>query len=102
MKAERLIFANPARGVRVSRRNPSVPAPLPAHLVTAAAAAAKDRSRAAGRGRAGRRHALLPGQIRHLRLDQVDLPGRRLDPGGLDRPLDEVTADAITQLSRLP
>jgi hypothetical protein len=41
-------------------------------------------------------HALLPGQIRRLRLDQVDLPGRRLDPGGLDRPLDEVTADAVT------
>ena len=40
-------------------------------------------------------HALLPGQIRHLRLDQVDLPGRRLDPGGLDRPLDEFTATAI-------
>jgi hypothetical protein len=40
-------------------------------------------------------HALLPGQIRHLRLDQVDLPGRRLGPGGLDRPLDEFTATAI-------
>jgi hypothetical protein len=40
-------------------------------------------------------HALLPGQIRHLRTDQIDLPGRRLDPGGLDRPLDEFTADAI-------
>jgi hypothetical protein len=40
-------------------------------------------------------HALLPGQIRHLRLDQVGLPGRRLDPGGLDRPLDEFTAGAV-------
>jgi hypothetical protein len=40
-------------------------------------------------------HALLPGQIRHLRADQVDLPGLRLDPDGLDRPLDEFTADAI-------
>jgi DNA replication protein DnaC len=40
-------------------------------------------------------HALLPGQIRHLRLDQVDLPGRRLDPGGLDHPLDEFTVTAI-------
>ena len=28
-------------------------------------------------------------------LDQVDLPGLRLDPGGLDRPLDEFTAAAI-------
>ena len=96
LKAERLIFANPVRGVRVSKRNPSVPAPLPAHLVTAAAAAARnDPALRVAVALAGV-HALLPGQIRHLRLDQVDLPGRRLDPGGLDRPLDEVTAAAIT------
>jgi hypothetical protein len=96
LKAERLIFANPVRGVRVSRRNPSVPAPLPARLVTEAAAAARnDPALRVAVALAGV-HALLPGQIRHLRLDQVDLPGRRLDPGGLDRPLDEVTATAIT------
>ena len=96
LKAERLIFANPVRGVRVSRRNPSVPAPLPARLVTEAAAAARnDPALWVAVALAGV-HALLPGQIRHLRLDQVDLPGRRLDPGGLDRPLDEVTATAIT------
>ena len=96
LKAERLIFASPVRGVRVSRRNPSVPAPLPARLVTAAAAAARnDPALRVAVALAGV-HALLPGQIRHLRLDQVDLPGRRLDPGGLDRPLDEVTATAIT------
>ena len=96
MKAERLIFANPARGVHVSRRNPSVPAPLPARLVTAAAAAAKDDPALRVAIALADVHALLPGQIRNLRLDQLDLPGRRLDPGGLDRPLDEVTADAIT------
>ncbi len=96
LKAERLIFASPVRGVRVSRRNPSVPAPLPAHLVTAAAAAARnDPALWVAVALAGV-HALLPGQIRTLRLDQVDLPGRRLDPGGLDRPLDDVTATAIT------
>jgi len=96
LKVERLIFANPVRGVRVSRRNPSVPAPLPAHLVTAAAAAAKDNPALRVAVALAGVHALLPGQIRHLRLDQVDLPDRRLDPGGLDRPLDEVTAAAIT------
>jgi hypothetical protein len=53
LKAERLIFANPARGVRVSRRNPSVPAPLPAHLLTDRRGC-EGRSRAAGSGRAGR------------------------------------------------
>jgi hypothetical protein len=40
-------------------------------------------------------HALLPGRIRHLRLDQVDLARQRPGPGGLDRSLDEFTASAI-------
>ena len=96
LKAERLIFANPVRGVRVSRRNPSVPAPLPARLVTEAAAAARNDPALRVAVTLAGVHALLPGQIRHLRLDQADLPGRRLGPGGLDRPLDEVTATAIT------
>ncbi len=95
LKAERLIFANPVRGVRVSRRNPSVPAPLPAHLLTAAAAAARDDPALGAVVALAGVHALLPGQIRHLRLDQIDLSGRRLDPGGLERPLDEFTATAI-------
>ena len=95
LKAERLIFANPARGIRVSRRNPSVPTPLPGHLLTTTAEAAdNDPALRVVVALAGV-HALLPGQIRHLRLDQADLPGRRLDPGGLDRPLDEFTAAAI-------
>ena len=96
MKAERLIFANPARGIRVGRRNPSVPAPLPSHLLTAVAAVAKDNPALRVAVALAGVHALLPGQIRHLRLDQADLPGRRLDPGGLDRPLDEFTANAIS------
>ncbi len=45
-------------------------------------------------------HALLPGQIRHLRLDQVDLASRRLDPGGLNRPLDEFTASRYLLVTR--
>jgi hypothetical protein len=95
LKAERLIFVNPVRGVRVARRSPSVPAPLPAHLVTATAAAAKsDPALHVVVALAGV-HALLPGRIRHLRMDQVDLPGQRLDPGGLNRPLDEFTAGAV-------
>lgn len=95
LKSERLIFADPARRVHVGRRNPSVPVPLPAHQVTAIAeAAVRDPVLRAVVALAGV-HALLPVQIRHLRTDQVDLPGLRLDPAGLDRPLDEFTADAI-------
>jgi len=44
LKAERLIFANPARGVRIGRRNPSVPAPLPSHALSVTATAARDRA----------------------------------------------------------
>lgn len=95
LKAERLIFANPVRGVRVGRRNPAVPAPLPSHLLTTVATAAKDDPALRVAVALAGVHALLPGQIRHLRLDQADLPGRRLDPAGLDRPLDEFTASAI-------
>jgi hypothetical protein len=95
LKAERLIFANPARGVRVGRRNPSVPAPLPPHLITATMAAARDDPALRVTVALAGVHALLPGQIRHLRMDQIDLAGRRLDPGGLDRPLDEFTVGAI-------
>ena len=95
LKAERLIFANPTRGIRVGRRNPSVPAPLPPHLITATAAAARDDPALRVVVALAGVHALLPGQIRHLRMDQIDLSGRRLDPGGLDRPLDEFTASAI-------
>jgi len=95
LKAERLIFANPTRGIHISRHNPSVPAPLPSHLFTATAAAAcGDPALRLAVALAGV-HALLPGQIRHLCLDQVDLASRRLDPSGLDRPLDEFTASAI-------
>lgn len=95
MKAERLIFANPVRGIRVGRRNPSVPVPLPAHLLTATAEAAGDEPALRAVVALAGVHALLPGQIRHLRTSQIDLPARRLDPGGLDRSLDEFTAGAI-------
>ena len=95
LKSERLIFTNPARGIRVGRRNPSVPVPLPAHLLTATAEAAGDDPALRAVVALAGVHALLPGQIRHLRTDQVDLPGLRLDPGGLNRPLDEFTAAAI-------
>ena len=96
LKAERLIFANPARGIRVSRRNPSVPAPLPVTGHRRGRRRSPRQSRAAGGGALAGVHALLPGQIRHLRLDQAGLAGRRLDPGGLDRPLDDFTATAIS------
>lgn len=41
-------------------------------------------------------HALAAHQIRMLLLDQVDLAGCRLNPENLNRPLNEYTAEAIT------
>ncbi|MGW1869981.1 hypothetical protein ACWCPS_31085 [Streptomyces mauvecolor] len=41
-------------------------------------------------------HALAAHQTRTLLLGQVDLAGYRLDPANLNHPLDEYTADAIT------
>ena len=58
-----------------------MPAPLPAHLITAAAAAAKDDPALRVAIALAGVHALLPGQIRNLRLDQVDLPGLAARPG---------------------
>jgi len=95
LRAERLIFANPTRGIRIGRRNPSVPALLPPHLITATAAAARNDPALLVTVALAGVHALLPGQIRHLRMDQIDLSCRRLDLGGLDRPLDEFTASTI-------
>ncbi len=95
LKSERLIFANPARGICIGRRNPSVPAPMPARLLAVTAAAAKENPALRVVIALSGVHALLPGQIRNLRLDQVDLADWRLDSGGLDRPLDEFTVSAI-------
>jgi hypothetical protein len=95
LKAERLIFVNPTRGIRVGRRNPSVPTPPSSHLLAATSAAAKENPALRVVIALAGVHALLPSQIRHLRLDQVNLPGRRIEPGGPDRPLDEFTASAV-------
>jgi phage gp36-like protein len=40
-------------------------------------------------------HALPARQIRAMLLEKVDLAGRRLDPEGLNRPLDDCTTEAI-------
>jgi hypothetical protein len=96
LKTERLIFADPARGIRSGRNNSSIP--IPARAPDLAAVSGAIRANPALRvvvALTGM-HALQPGAVRRLRLNQVDLPDRRLDPGGLSRPLDEFTAAAVT------
>ncbi|CAM5613387.1 hypothetical protein SGLAM104S_02785 [Streptomyces glaucescens] len=96
LKKERLVFANPMRGVRTSGNHVSVPIPLTSQKVDAVATAAEqDPALRVVVALAGV-HALPARRIRALQLDQVDRPGRRLDPADSNRPLDDYTAEAIT------
>jgi hypothetical protein len=91
-----LIFANPMRGIRGGKLATTIPASLSAEEVGAVAhAALQDPALRVVVALSGI-HALPSYQIRTMLQEQVDLAGRRLDPEGLDRPLDEYTAEAVT------
>ncbi|MGW2032213.1 hypothetical protein [Streptomyces sp. NPDC001811] len=95
LKAERLIFSNPMRGIKGGRIPTAIPASLTTDEMEAVAQAAlQDPALRVVVALSGV-HALPALQIRTL-LDQVDLAECRLDPESLNRPLDEYTAKAIT------
>lgn len=95
LKAERLIFANPMRGIKGGQPAIKIPVSLTADEVESVALAAlQDPALRVVVALSGI-HALPARQIRSMLVEQVDLPGRRLDPEGLDRPLDDYTAEAI-------
>jgi hypothetical protein len=97
LKVQRLIFANPARRVRASGKNPSTP-----HRAGQPDPVRHRRSRQA---RPSLQvvvalvgvHALHPHEVRRLMLDQIDLPNLRLDPNGNRRALASFTAAALTE-----
>ncbi|MFJ4519290.1 hypothetical protein [Streptomyces sp. NPDC088816] len=96
LKAERLIFSNPMRGIKGGGLTTTIPASLTTEEVEAVAQAAlQDPALRVVVALSGI-HALAAHQIRTLLLDQADLAGCRLDPENLNRPLDEYTAEAIT------
>ncbi|MFD9066745.1 hypothetical protein ACFVZ3_35090 [Kitasatospora purpeofusca] len=96
LKKERLVFANPMRGVRTGKHHASVPIPLTDQEVDAVALAARqDPALRVVVALAGV-HALPARRIRALQLDEVDLAGRRLNTAGCNRPLDDYTTEAIT------
>ena len=96
LKAERLIFSNPMRGIKGGRIPTTIPASLTTDEVEAVAQAAlRDPALRVVVALSGI-HALLALRVRTLLLDQVDLAEWRLDPESLNRPLDEYTAKAIT------
>lgn len=96
LKAERLVFANPMRGINGGKPATTIPTSLTTDEVEFVAQAARqDPALRVVVALAGI-HALPARRIRSMLLGEVDLPGRRLDPEGLDRPLDNYTAEAIT------
>ncbi|WP_331749453.1 hypothetical protein OG520_43895 (plasmid) [Streptomyces sp. NBC_00984] len=95
LKAERLVFANPMRGINGGKPATTIPTSLTTDEVEFVAQAARqDPALRVVVALAGI-HALPARRIRSM-LEEVDLPGRRLDPEGLDHPLDNYTAEAIT------
>ncbi|MFJ6722918.1 hypothetical protein [Streptomyces sp. NPDC091259] len=96
LKAERLIFANPMRGIKGGKVAIKIPASLTADEVESVARAALQDPALRVVVALSAIHALPARQIRAMLVEQVDLAGRRLDPDGLNRPLDDYTTEAIS------
>ncbi|MFF4243091.1 hypothetical protein ACFYY2_01285 [Streptomyces sp. NPDC001822] len=87
LKAERLIFADPMRGIKGGKVPIKIPASLAADEVESVVLAAlQDPALRVVVALSGM-HALPARQIRSMLVELVDLPGRRLDPEDLDVPL---------------
>jgi integrase len=95
-KRSRLIFRDPTLGIRGGTRERQVWQPLHQHEIDAAVAAATTPQARLYVALAAI-HGARPGQIREMLLDDVDLPNRRLTIAGLQRPMDDLTADLLTQ-----
>lgn len=86
LKAKRLIFANPMRGIKGGKLAIKIPVSLTADEVESVAVAAlQDPALRVVVALSGI-HALPTRQIRAMLIEHVDLPGQRLDPAGLNRP----------------
>lgn len=96
LKTQRLVFTNPTRRIHAAGLNPTTPTPLsPQALLDLGRAAQTDPVLQVVLALIGVR-ALHPHQVRHLQLEQVDLPNRRLDIAGAHRSLDPFTTEAIS------
>jgi integrase len=88
------VFRNPTAGMKVGDRVGLLPQPQPPHRIEATAAAADTPAERLILILAAL-HAARAGQIRALRLDDVDLGNRRLTIAGRTRPMDELTHTAL-------
>jgi hypothetical protein len=101
LKSQRLLFANPARGLSLGARPGSVPTPLsPEAIQTLAAAAEGDPALKLLIALIGI-HALYPHQARELPLAAFDFTGGRLMHGDIDHPLDAFTRQAAADYIQL-
>jgi hypothetical protein len=96
LKTQRLVFTNPTRRIHAAGLTPTTPTPLsPQALHALGEAAQTDPALRAVLALIGVR-ALHPHQIRHLRLDEIDLPNQRLNVAGIWSSLDAFTLEALT------
>ncbi|WAU82434.1 hypothetical protein O1Q96_23390 [Streptomyces sp. Qhu-G9] len=101
LKAQRLLFTNPARGLSLGTRPSSVPKPMsPAAIETIVAAADTDPALKLLIALVGI-HALYPHHARALRLAALDFTGSRLVTDDVDHPLDDFTRRAASDYLHL-
>jgi hypothetical protein len=89
-KRNGVVFADPTRHVKTRRAAQPIPQPLAAEQIAPIIQAATSPHARLAIALAGV-HAARHGEIINMRLDDVDLGGRRLTIAGRARPLDELT-----------
>ncbi len=98
-KRHQVIFRNPAARLRNPRAHDTIWQPLPPNDLARSAAAATTLQAKATVALAAI-HAARPGQIRAMKLGDVDLANQRLTIGGISRPLDDLTRGLLDQWLR--
>ncbi|MFD4130543.1 hypothetical protein ACFXKK_34630 [Streptomyces globisporus] len=101
LKSERLVFANPARGVSLGCRPSSVPTPLSPESIRRLTAAAETNPALKLLIALVGIHALYPHQARALPLTAVDLSRGRLTLGDIEHPLDAFPQQAAVDYIHL-
>ncbi len=101
LKSERLLFANPARGVSLGSRPSSVPMPLSPETIQRLTAAAETNPALKLLIALVGIHALYPHQARALPLTAIDFTRGRLTLGDIDHPLDAFTQQAAVDYIHL-
>ncbi|MET9695262.1 hypothetical protein ABZY81_44085 [Streptomyces sp. NPDC006514] len=101
LRSQRLLFANPARGLSLGARPASVPTPLSPQVIQKLAVAAESDPALKLLIALIGIHALYPHQARELPLAAIDFTGGRLLHGDIDHPLDAFTHQAAADYIQL-